>query len=669
MDVISTCPLRVASRVFRTSRGKHVLVVVCKATLLLLPGESPLSPDQDDPNEDDSCWDGDPTRSLYAPSDIVPAKPRADVMLVGHAFAPGSAPAPSIRTRLVVGTIDKTILAFADQAWIREGHLLDGQPVRKVPLRYELAAGGPDTWNPVGIRADAPPDAFGRVPLPNLRAPADAAPRHGAAMQPVGFGPIAPGWPARREALQSCVGARLRTRWWEEPLPQGLDFSHFNVAPPDQQLAEIASNERILLEGLHAEHPRLLTRLPGIQPRAIAERVGMPREDVPLTCDTLWINTDNGICTLVWRGRVELALREEPGRVVIRMDSSSAQVEPPSRPSPPSSKRLEIGSPTATVAPSARGPAMPFTPAPPRAAFDASSPTATIPLKGGAAPHVTIPLFGGSAPPAPAPAPPPASAPTATLPPRQRGPVMPFGAMPPPATSPTTTMAGIPSPARPLLPFGPPAPPVPPSTPFPEQSVASEAILEDEDVVPDEDEEPVAVARPLPEAPPMIGPLARAELSAIQLIQVESPAVAAPQDEWPVDRCAAIAASIARTRAETPRILEAHGLDPASWSALTRHWAAAIRDETKKGKVSLLNAYDRAYVAQLERERGAITVEEYARLLIAGERDAEREALAELGLPTTALIRIERVWMERIAADPELGACARQAVLAAREPG
>jgi len=90
MDVVSSCPLRVASLVWQPRAGAFALTVVCKATFALAPGESPLTDEQDDPFEDDVHWDDDERRSLATASDLAPYKRRADVLVVGHAHAPGS---------------------------------------------------------------------------------------------------------------------------------------------------------------------------------------------------------------------------------------------------------------------------------------------------------------------------------------------------------------------------------------------------------------------------------------------------------------------------------------------------------------------------------------------------------------------------------------------------
>lgn len=199
-------------------------------------------------------------------------------------------------------------------------------------------------------------------------------------------------------------------------------------------------------------------------------------------------------------------------------------------------------------------------------------------------------------------------------------------------------------------------------------------------------EEPkLALAAPapgLPEAPPMIGPQATPEMVVAKpesasaeaapqpaLKAEPAPKPAAPPAEpeidletYTVERCATIAVSIACRPADTAKTLEEHELSAKRWDKVKNHWLEAIRKELAKGKNALLRRYDAAYVAQVEVERGPIGVEEYARLAVAAERGATGEAVAEMGLPSGAPIRIERVWMERMALDAAFGERVRAAV-------
>ncbi len=86
--------------------------------------------------------------------------------------------------------------------------------------------------------------------------------------------------------------------------------------------------------------------------------------------------------------------------------------------------------------------------------------------------------------------------------------------------------------------------------------------------------------------------------------------------------------------------------------ALLQQHDQAIRDETARGKTDLLRAWDAAYVAQLEVERGPIEVAEYARLVVASEQGRIKDVLAELSLPLAAKVRIERIWLRKTLEDP-----------------
>ncbi|MRG92983.1 DUF2169 family type VI secretion system accessory protein [Polyangium spumosum] len=335
MDVVSTCPLRVSTRTWTTARGAPVLTVACKATYVLLPGTSQLAPEQEPINEEDNYWDDDPARSLHAPSDLAPYKPCADVVLVGHAFAPGRVPVPSFHVRLIVGDIDKSIEVSGDRLWAADGTIQDMGRITRMPLRYERAGGGPGTWNPVGVRCNGPGDGYGRIPLPNLLPPGKTPTRRGEFVEPIGFGPLAPTWPTRMEKLGAYAGIWDPRRWHERALPEGFDASFFNVAPRDQNVSELRGNERIVLENLHPEHERLATSLPGLNPRAVAERAPGRREEITLTADSMWIDTERGLCTLVWRGRLSLAHPHEQGRITVSLEEPRAAAPPPAPPAAP----------------------------------------------------------------------------------------------------------------------------------------------------------------------------------------------------------------------------------------------------------------------------------------------------------------------------------------------
>ncbi len=317
MDILSVSPLRVGGLLWRRSPTKVILTLVVKGTFTLKPGKVTLAPEQEDLNERENHWDDDPGRSVYAPSDMAPLKRRGDVVLVGSAFAPNGEPVRSLVARLVVGAVDKSITVHGPRVFMRDGELRHGPLWDRMPLRYERAAGGMATWNPVGIAMDAPPDGYGQRALPNLQAPDQAVTGRSDFIRPTGFGPIAAGWTLRREILRQHADTFDEAMLDRVPLADDLDPLYFQAAPPDQQVDALRDDEPITLENLHPEHPVFTTQLSGTRPRVFLDRGAAAPTDVTMSPDTLWIDTARAICTVTWRAQVPLSESDQTGRVVI----------------------------------------------------------------------------------------------------------------------------------------------------------------------------------------------------------------------------------------------------------------------------------------------------------------------------------------------------------------
>ena len=604
MDVLSFCPLRVSGFTWQPSVGAFTQTVVVKGTFRLLPGESVLADAQEAPSELDNA----------------PYKPKADVVLVGHAYAPGKQPARSWMSRLMVGEIDKSIEVWCDRVfrW-QDGTLLEGPRITKMPLLWERAAGGPETGNPVGMRFDAAPDRYGMVPIPNLQPAGMFVSSRADTFAPIGFGPIAWEWP--RTGVQP---SKLEPGWRERPFPPHFNYGYFQLAPPDQQVAAIRANERIILEKLHAEHDRLVTNLPGMTPRAVLDRATGEREEVRLSADTLWIDTDRGTCSVVWRGRVALRHATEAGRIAVWLEGMPHVT--PTQSSGSIANELTGTTALTSYQEKRAEPALPFTPGISKLAeTDKRRLVEELSqwVGRGAADHSGT-LFAPMA--------------------NATGKALPFEAA---DDDEDLVQTLLPAPKMTDVPFV--APPLP-------VAPIIEAHVE-------QPEKP----GPLPAPPPMIGPLATAEMVAkSESGEAETGVIAIddavrealdqakpieaeplPLEKYPLERCAAIAASIARRKGERGRILDEEGLTLALWEELDAHWLATIDAEVDQGGKKMLSAYDEAYVGRLEKERGPITADEYAGLLLAGERRNGAAELRRLGLPEGVMMRIRRVWMGR----------------------
>jgi hypothetical protein len=634
MNVVCYSPWRAASLLWQPRPGAWAFTVACHAVFELAAGESPLVPKPLPLAPLDGASDD---RSFVEPwGPVAPVKRQPEVLVVGHAYAPAGSQVTSLAARLGVGDLEKLIQVQGDSYFSHEGSLVGPTPFARMPLRWDRAAGAPYTENPVGagMGPEAVADAHGRVVLPNLLPMGAFVSRRDQVVPPIGFGPIRPGWPSRAERLHRHAATWDPERWAEHALPDDFDVSYFNAAPPDQTVRELTGSERIVLEHLHPRVPRLVTYLAASAPCVVVSSMGVD-QSVPLQCDTLVFDTDRGVAILVWRGQVPLAHPQQEGVVFV------------------SSAPLGAG-PTGTVEGAA-----------------ASGSKAALPFEGGAVETLVGSILAAK-------------------------PALPFTGD---AVEPLRR-SGFPT--KPAVPFEGDAGETLPHSGFATKPAVPFRLAEAEPELPPADDtaetepttlRPVAAsAEPPPgpvlsEPPPpaMIGPLARLDMVApsepppeegaaaeapapIAPVAVEPPAPPPlPLDRYPLDRCAAIAASIARTKPEKDRILAGHELDAATWEALDEHWIGVVRAQAGRGRTAPLKAYDAAYVAQLEKERGPIRVEEYARVLVAQERGLGGDELVALSMPRGALLRILRVWLERVAADVKLGKSVRAAVEVARQ--
>ncbi len=264
--------------------GQLSVAVIAKATFVLSRGAAarPLPPDP-------LCFhdvftDGDAHKSLIAATDLVPYRPRADVLLTAHAHVPLNLP-PShslFPVRLVVARDQRTLLdkrlTVVAHSSAGSDHPLGG--FRLVPLSYELA--GKSDANPVGAG------------LPSLR---DAAGKP----RPVGVGPISPSWPARRLSL---AGMTPTAKAGIVELPNNFPWHFFQAAPEDQRVEYLRGDEWIRLEGMSRDLEPWQTRLPGVRGLARVElrsQRATTVRDLLLSLDTLLIDADRGTVSVVGR--------------------------------------------------------------------------------------------------------------------------------------------------------------------------------------------------------------------------------------------------------------------------------------------------------------------------------------------------------------------------------
>jgi len=277
---------------------ESAIVVIVKATYLLGDdGTLTLAPEQDLPSGDVPHEEEEEGSSLRYTTDFAVFKPAADVLLVGHAY-PSDATVGVSNVELRLGNLQRRLGVFGDRKW--GGFGFESKPSRfeKMPLRWERALGGPlSEANPVGRGFKT------GVLVPNLERPEALLKSKDDRPAPACLAPIAPTWPARKSKSGTYDGTWLKERW--PYLPADFDWSHFNAAPPEQQVPYLRGDERFALIGIKPGGRGVEGQLPGARPRVFAQRteeVGGDFFEVLLRLDTAWFDTDANKVVLVWRG-------------------------------------------------------------------------------------------------------------------------------------------------------------------------------------------------------------------------------------------------------------------------------------------------------------------------------------------------------------------------------
>ncbi len=305
--------------------GSQLFVtVVAKATFVLSPTVSPLAKQQE------------PLVLSIAPEsagpfDGAPFKHRAELLVIGSAYARPGEQVGSLVTRVRVGDLDKSVIVLADRSLGPDGDLVEGPPFSRMPLTWERTGRGPAGQNPLGLTRDGSP---AQRRLPNLVPPATEPSRDGSEIAPACYAALPETFPSRR----ARAGGVTRGLDGSFALDPSVDPDFFQSAPRDQwQKNAFDAEPRLVLEHLHPQHARLSTNLAPVHVAADLERAG-GSETKAMTADTLLVDTDRGLCTVTFRTSFPLA-RGEKGRVTVRSAASRAALE-----APPPRRRPEVPS-------------------------------------------------------------------------------------------------------------------------------------------------------------------------------------------------------------------------------------------------------------------------------------------------------------------------------------
>jgi hypothetical protein len=325
----NTTSMQAGLTVALDKHGRDHCVVVVKGTFTVEPDGSTHLAEEQSPLVYADVHHGDPaTTSIKYECDFAPNKPRADIIVNGHAVSPTGEPVEELLVSLQVGDLTKTVRVVGDRHW--NLGFIGVRPSRRtpfvtMPLVYERAFGGADHTHPnpkhqgaerrnpigVGFRKNADPEAIEGTPLPNFEDPEDPIRSWSDTPAPMGFGAIGRGWQPR-----ITFAGTYDQKWLDQRfpfLPDDFDEQYFQSAPASQQVPHLKGGERVVCTNMRGDGP-------------FDARV--PSADVPLRfrfrdremvihprLDTLIIEPDHRRLIVVWRARVPLgrkltALRE-----------------------------------------------------------------------------------------------------------------------------------------------------------------------------------------------------------------------------------------------------------------------------------------------------------------------------------------------------------------------
>jgi hypothetical protein len=244
----------------RDRDGAEIWLVAVKATFDVKPdGTTEISKEQPSVLRVPE-YHGEPGKSsIKYEADLVLTKKTTDILVIGHAYAPGGKPVTELDVGFRVGPVKKILKVFGDRQWGTFG-TTSPQPFVKMPLVYERAFGGVDTqsehpdrdweWrNPVGTGFVVSNDHAAELPLPNIEYPRELIGGKMDKPQPAGFGAICSHWQPRVSFAGTYGDKWMKTR--QPLLPEDFDDRFFQCAPVDQQAPEfLRGGEPCVLRGL-----------------------------------------------------------------------------------------------------------------------------------------------------------------------------------------------------------------------------------------------------------------------------------------------------------------------------------------------------------------------------------------------------------------------------------
>jgi hypothetical protein len=302
-------------------KDRQTLTVIVKGTFSFDWEHTEIAAEQVPIAFGDSLYDDKEGGGIRYETDLVPFKPRTDVVLDAAAHAPDNRPARALPVAVTVGPVKKHLAVFGKRLWNHAGVLrrrrytiTEAQPFVTQPIRYCEAFGGLDATSGEycdhnlsgkGFYSIKTRDNLAGKPLPLIedprhliKSPTDRPPTAG-----IGF--------YHRAWLPRARYAGTFDKAWRAErsprMPKDFNFRFYNGAHPDLQAkGYLAGNEPVELINLTPEgHMRF--SLPAVNPLCRLRRARQEKEEsIALNLDTVFIEPERNRFCLVWRGAAAL---------------------------------------------------------------------------------------------------------------------------------------------------------------------------------------------------------------------------------------------------------------------------------------------------------------------------------------------------------------------------
>jgi len=318
----------------RDRNGSEIWLVAVRCAFDIAPDGTTRISDEQTPPVLAPEYVGEPARSsLKFDTDFPRTKTTTDIILNGHAHAPGGRPVTELEAGFSVGPVRKFLRVIGDRHWrigVTGMALSWPVPFVKMPLVYERAYGGVDRYasvanpawdmrNPVGCGYALEESHLEGVPAPNIEYPRFPVEKWDDRPPPAGFGPVCSHWSPR-----ASYAGTYDDRWltFRMPLlPEDFDDRFFQCAPSDQQAPSfLMGGEPASLINL-SPHGDLRFQVPRVIVRLETEFYsGAPITHEPPRLHTIILEPDVPRISLVWHSALPCHTRvQKLKRTIIRM--------------------------------------------------------------------------------------------------------------------------------------------------------------------------------------------------------------------------------------------------------------------------------------------------------------------------------------------------------------